>query len=151
MEISIRYLTTFTYDTHVSESHNALRACPADDDVQRLVRYAVTVDPEARIASYTDYWGTRVDTFGVVGNHTRLTVVADAVVETAQPAAPEEGGGWPAEGGGLDAWHAYLVPSPHVEWDAEVADFGREVTAGDDTMASCEFHLATGLPSTSMQ
>ncbi|NNC93708.1 MAG: transglutaminase family protein, partial [Acidimicrobiia bacterium] len=92
MEIAIRYLTTFTYDTHVSESHNALRACPASTGTQQLVRYSVTVDPEARISSHHDYWGTRVDSFGVVGNHSRLTVVADAVVETTKPATPGDGG-----------------------------------------------------------
>ena len=47
MHIAIRYLTTFTYDTHVSESNNALRACPAENGSQRLLRYAVQVDPEA--------------------------------------------------------------------------------------------------------
>ena len=78
MRMAIRYLTTFTYDTQVSESQNALRAKPASDVRQRLIDYSVTVDPTARIFSYTDYWGTQVDCFGVIGRHTRLTVVADS-------------------------------------------------------------------------
>ena len=51
MRMAIRYLTTFTYDTHVSESQNALRAKPASGGRQLLVNYSVTVDPAARIFS----------------------------------------------------------------------------------------------------
>jgi transglutaminase-like putative cysteine protease len=45
MRMTIRYLTTFTYDTHVSESQNALRAKPASDERQRLLAYSVTAMP----------------------------------------------------------------------------------------------------------
>lgn len=129
MDIAIRYLTTFTYDTHVNESHNALRACPATTPTQELVRYNVTVDPETRVASHRDYWGTHVDTFGVVGGHTRLTLVADADVRTSQPAQPENDSPWPPGGVPTDGLYEYLVPSPHVAWDEPVAAFGSDATA----------------------
>ena len=69
MRMAIRYLMTYTYDAEVTESHNALRAKPADNERQKLISYTVSVDPSARIYAYEDYWGTQVDSFGVIGRH----------------------------------------------------------------------------------
>ena len=79
MRFDIRYRTRFTYDPPVSESHNELRACPVTDEHQRLVTYRVGVAPAARPLSFTDYWGTRVDAFGVRLPHRVLEVAADGV------------------------------------------------------------------------
>jgi transglutaminase-like putative cysteine protease len=130
MRMAIRYLTTFTYDTHVSESQNALRAKPVSDGRQRLIDYSVTVDPAARIFSYTDYWGTQVDCFGVIGRHTRLTVVADSMVETSDAREPVEDGAWPPRVGWTTREAEYLTTTPHVEWTDEIAEFAEVVTAG---------------------
>ena len=128
MQMAIRYLTKFTYDVDVSESHNALRAKPATDHRQRLVSYSMTVDPPAIVRSYQDYWGTQVDCFGVNERHTRLTVVADAVVETSAVEPPTESGDWPP----VFSWDMpeseYLAATPHVQWGDEVAAIGREAT-----------------------
>lgn len=140
MHLAIRYLTTFTYDAEVSESHNALRACPAQLPHQRLVRYGVQVDPEARIESYRDYWGTRVDSFGIVGRHTRLTVAADAEVETSVTHPPSETAPWPLEPDGVTDYE-YLTATPHVMWDDEVEEFAREAVAG----ATVQLEAVTGV------
>ncbi|HEX7168976.1 MAG TPA: transglutaminase N-terminal domain-containing protein, partial [Acidimicrobiales bacterium] len=65
MRFDITYTTTFTYDDLVRESQNELRACPASDEAQQLVSYRVTTSPPSRVLSFSDYWGTRVDAFGV--------------------------------------------------------------------------------------
>jgi transglutaminase-like putative cysteine protease len=82
VRFDIRYRTTFTYDRPVIASHNELRACPVTDHRQRLITYRVSVDPSTRVLSSMDYWGTRVDAFGVREPHQRLEVVAEATVET---------------------------------------------------------------------
>lgn len=82
MRFDIRYRTLFTYNEQVSESQNELRACPTSDDCQRLLDYRVVVHPTARVFSYVDYWGTRVDSFGLRRPHHALEVVAEASVET---------------------------------------------------------------------
>ena len=129
MRVSIRYLTTFTYDAEVSESQNALRARPASNERQNLIEYGVRIDPPVRVLSHTDYWGTHVDCFGVVGRHTRLTVVADSVVETSPAVAPLENGVWPPTVEADSEEAEFLAPSPHVTWSADVAEFGRRVVA----------------------
>ena len=45
MDISLRYVTHFRYATPVWESHNSLRACPADGDGQALLEYGVEITP----------------------------------------------------------------------------------------------------------
>ncbi len=82
MRFDIRYHTSFTYDDLVRESQNELRACPASDDHQHLISYRVTTAPSSRVLSFADYWGTRVDAFGVRTPHLSLDVTAEASVET---------------------------------------------------------------------
>lgn len=145
MHLEIRYLTTFTYDTAVSESQNALRARPVSDGRQRLIKYSVTVDPPAQIVSYTDYWGTQVDCFGVVGRHTRLTVSADSVVETSAQPLPADSPAWPHKQDDARLIE-FLTPSPHVRWGADVSAFARDAVAGADSLVGAieAIHHATG-------
>ena len=122
MRLGIRYVTRFAYGGAVVESQNELRACPASDAHQHLVHYGVTTTPAARIASYTDYWGTRVDTFGIAAPHDHLEVVASATVETSPRSAPVAGVPVSelAEPAWRDAHLEFLQPSPHVAWGTGV-------------------------------
>ena len=78
----VTYRTTIHYDDVVRASQNELRACPASDDHQQLVAYRVTTHPTTRVLSYQDYFGTRVDTFGIREPHVSLEITAEASVET---------------------------------------------------------------------
>ncbi len=109
------------------------------DDHQWLVHYDVTTSPASRVSSYTDYWGTRVDTFGVRLPHDALDVVAKATVETAdRPATP------PAihmdqfaDGDFRDLHLEFLQPSAHVAWGPGVGDAAIAcVTHPDDALHS---------------
>jgi transglutaminase-like putative cysteine protease len=139
VRLDIRYATRFRYEGPVSESQNELRACPATDTHQALVHYHVTTTPSSRVASYLDYWGTRVDTFGIRAAHHALEVVAEATVETSAaqpdlPTVPLEALREPA----LRDLHLELLqPSAHVRWDGEVAAQARRAAAdaGDDVVA----------------
>ena len=130
MRLEIRYVNEFIYHEPAWESHNLLRACPADMGPQRLLDYRVEVTPNARIHSYTDYWGTKVDEFGIVEPHTLLRVVAESTVETSQPPAPDRG----SDLGALDAVRGvlstYLRPSPHATWDDLIEEQAREAVHG---------------------
>ncbi len=140
MRLNIRYLTRFDYTDPVHESQNELRACPATDLHQQLVHYDVTVSPSARVASYLDYWGTRVDTFGIRHRHDHLEVVAEATVDTL-PAAELRPGVSLAdvrETRFRDEYFPFLQRSPHVDWGEAVTAAARETVAdcGDDAVAA---------------
>lgn len=140
MRFDIRYLTCFSYPEAVRESHNVLRACPSSDARQELLSYRVATTPAARVFSYVDYWGTRVDLFGIAAPHTRLEVMVEATVHTRETgpltACPRLTSLRDTDF--LDEHQEYLEPSPHTRWsetlrrDAEI----RAANAGDDVVGA---------------
>lgn len=117
MRLDIRYRCSFEYAELVHESQNELRACPVDDERQALLQYRVSTHPVARVASFEDYWGTRVDTFGVREPHINLEVVAEATVEThptplltASPTMEDL-----VDPAFCDEHWEFLAPSPHAD------------------------------------
>jgi transglutaminase-like putative cysteine protease len=129
VRLDIRYRTLFTYDSEVRESHNELRACPTTDDRQQLIGYRVTVSPSARALAFTDYWGTRVDAFGLRAPHSQIEIVAEAAVETGtrrtidiQPTMAEL-----RDPGFVDLHAEYLRPTRHTEWGAPIQQEARRL------------------------
>jgi len=137
VRLDIRYTTRFRYDAPVSESQNELRACPATDPFQWLVHYHVTTVPSSRVSSYIDYWGTRVDTFGIRAPHDLLEVVAEATVETAPRPDSPPSVSFEAlrEQAFVDRHLEFLQRSAHVDWGDGVTEAARELLGGDDVVA----------------
>jgi transglutaminase-like putative cysteine protease len=133
MRLEIRYVNEFLYAEPVTESHNLLRACPADGNQQRLLAYRVEVSPDTRIDSYTDYWGTRVDEFGIRAAHSSLRVIAESVVETGTPPQPVFDSPVSRYGEVAVELSEYLRPSPHASWDQSIADLAARSVAGKET------------------
>ncbi|MGF1599059.1 MAG: transglutaminase domain-containing protein [Acidimicrobiales bacterium] len=123
MRLDIRYRTVFTYDDVVSESQNEIRACPATDDRQQLLAYRVTTSPPSRTLSYTDYWGTRVDHFGVRDRHIVLEVLAEAAVETRPrpPIAVMPVLAAAADPEFRDLHGEFLERTAHTDWGSAIA------------------------------
>ena len=126
MRLEIRYLNEFTYGEPAWESHNLLRACPSDDDRQQLAAYRVEVTPAARVHSYTDYWGTRVDEFGIVEPHRGLRIMAESTVETTTPSSPASEATIEALASVRGELSSFLRPSPHAIWNGTIEEAARE-------------------------
>jgi transglutaminase-like putative cysteine protease len=149
VRFDIRYRTSFTYEDLVRESQNELRACPASDPTQELIAYRVHTSPAAKVFSFTDYWGTRVDSFGLRLHHIALEVVAEASVETFRrpllTVAPHlEALREPAF---IDAHFEYLERSPHARWGEHVAREAarqRELVGDDVVSLVLALHRLTG-------
>jgi transglutaminase-like putative cysteine protease len=138
MRYDVSYRTSIHYDDIVRGSQNELRACPASDEYQQLVAYRVTTHPGARILAYHDYWGTRVDTFGIREPHVSLELTAEASVETmprplvtVSPRLVEL-----ADASFRDQYVEYLSRSMHTEWDGDVSAAAERIAAitGDDVV-----------------
>jgi transglutaminase-like putative cysteine protease len=139
MKLDIRYRCSFEYDELVRESQNELRACPTSDSRQTVLSYRVGSTPAARFFSFEDYWGTRVDAFGVREPHIAIEVVAEATVET-HPAPMLAASADVRQLRDLDfvADHIeYLERTRHVDWsDAVTTDAQRQVDlAGPDVVS----------------
>jgi transglutaminase-like putative cysteine protease len=119
MRLSIDHQTGFRYSSPVKSSYNEARMTPAATEHQTIWSSRLSIEPAAWSFSYTDYWGTRVTTFELHEAHERLTVHAQAVVDThgdelawdvERRIAPSDLG-WPAlrDRGVIDKMAEYLT------------------------------------------
>lgn len=149
MRFDIRYRTLFTYNEHVSESQNELRASPTSDDCQRLLDYRVVVHPTARVFSYVDYWGTRVDSFGLRRPHGTLEIVAEAAVETRPRPLPTAAPRFEQLDSSdfIDSHFEYLQRDSHTDGGAAVVEAAQrqvELTGPDVVGATLAIHRFVG-------
>ncbi len=97
MYYTIRHTTRFTYDTPISESVMEARMQPRSEMAQRCIHFGLSTTPASRVMMYQDHDGNIVHHFNIPGRHSRLTVTAQALVEShATKAIPEalEAGAW---------------------------------------------------------
>jgi transglutaminase-like putative cysteine protease len=82
MRYLIEHETILEYPQSVREHHIELRLVPRSDGHQRVISCAIETEPAAELASYTDYFGNRVDYFCVIPPHSRLVTRLRTEVET---------------------------------------------------------------------
>ncbi|MEQ8716725.1 MAG: transglutaminase family protein [Acidimicrobiales bacterium] len=134
MRFDIVFHTTLVYADVVRESYNELRACPANDEYQQVIAFRLSSVPGSRSAHHFDYWGTRVDTFGVRPPHERLDIIAEATVITSDrpvdrpPAVPLSA---LTDEVFVEEHLDYLDVSPHTEGGSRLADFADGLGGGD--------------------
>ena len=135
MRFDIRYRLAFEYENVVRHSQNELRACPLTDEHQLLLSYRVTSSPTSRVHSFTDYWGTRVDAYGIREPHVAVEVVAEAAVETRQRplmvASPRMADLGDEEF--TDEHAEYLAPTRHTATGPRTAACAGEIRARGET------------------
>ena len=95
----------------------------------------VSIEPAAWSFTYTDYWGTAVTTFELHERHQRLTVRAQAVVETRGDDLPwdtdrrvaENDLGWPAlrDRGVTDSMSEFLTVNDRTQPPDELLDLAQ--------------------------
>lgn len=90
MILRIHHRTSFSYDVPAYESHNEVRAAPAETPEQRCLSFALETDPAAAIFEYADAFGNRVHAVSLHAPHAAFTLAIDAVVERT-PAVPVRG------------------------------------------------------------
>jgi transglutaminase-like putative cysteine protease len=83
--LEIRHVTQYHYDEPVRESVMELWMQPQKSATQRLLNFALEVDPPVQVFSYADSFGNAVYHFDVPQAHERLQIVARSAVETRSP------------------------------------------------------------------
>jgi transglutaminase-like putative cysteine protease len=157
VRLSIDHQTGFRYASPVKSSYNEARMTPAATEHQTIWSSRVSIEPAAWSFSYTDYWGTRVTTFELHEPHERLTVHAQAVVDTrgddlawdTERRVARHDLGWPAlrDRGVIDQMAEYLTTCWRTAAPAELAARAAEVAdqpprlAGLDVCALVRSHL----------
>lgn len=87
MYFSIRHVTRFQYSALVSESNMEVRMRPRSDGNQRCLKFNLHVTPRAKPSSYKDHNANTVHYFDVPAPHSKLTLVAESVMEVDAPDA----------------------------------------------------------------
>jgi transglutaminase-like putative cysteine protease len=133
----ITHVTSFDYDTPVSESHMELRMQPASGEGQTCLRYDVRVDPRARPHSYHDHFGNAVDAFSVPHRHQSLTITATAEVVVEPPesiARSLDTSAWRLvdEWAAADAHWDMRHPSNFAVWTPALAAYAESIPAARD-------------------
>ena len=81
MQYKIFHETVFKYSSSVSFSHNLAKLKPATNDVQTLVEYNLSVEPNTQnISEYTDYFGNTTVNIFIKEFHEKLYVTANSIV-----------------------------------------------------------------------
>jgi transglutaminase-like putative cysteine protease len=82
MRYLIEHETRLSFPAPVKEHQIELRLTPPDDEVQRLHRMTLDVEPRAELFSYRDSFGNRVHAFSLPGPHEQVITRVQAEVET---------------------------------------------------------------------
>jgi transglutaminase-like putative cysteine protease len=134
MFYAIRHFTRYRYSSPVWQSMMEVRMHPRSEGNQRCFVFQLSVNPRARIFSYTDARGNLVHHFDLPGRHRQLTIISDALVNLdAAPAVPEA---MPYEGWNeleqlieaKDYWDA-LLPSHFARSSPELEALAVEIGA----------------------
>jgi transglutaminase-like putative cysteine protease len=91
MRFEIEYLADYEYSEPVRDNLNALRIRPASTLLQEVEAFEVRVQPDTRLRTHRDYYGTEVIEFDVTDEHRQLQIDARALVETREPPEPAPG------------------------------------------------------------
>jgi transglutaminase-like putative cysteine protease len=88
MFYNIRHVTTFHYSAPISESMMEVRLQPRTEDRQRCVRFQIALSPKSAMSMTRDYLGNVVHSFDIPGQHERLAITTESIVEVDAPQTP---------------------------------------------------------------
>ena len=85
MVYAVRHYTRYRYDRPVWQSMFEVRMHPRSEGAQRCFTFQLSVNPRARIFSYTDHFGNLIHHFDLPSHHNQVTIVSDALVSVEPP------------------------------------------------------------------
>ncbi|MBA3946195.1 MAG: transglutaminase family protein [Herpetosiphonaceae bacterium] len=131
MYYAIRHVTQFRYSAPITESVMEVRMQPRRDGNQHCLSFELVTNPRSRITASRDYLGNIVHHFDIPGQHSQLTITAQATVSVT---APRDLGVLRA-----DAWNQLdalvadsdaaemLIPSHFVRFSPALEELAREL------------------------
>jgi transglutaminase-like putative cysteine protease len=90
MKLNISHVTQYEYADPVTDSVNEIRLTPSTNERQSCYQQQISIEPNASLFTFEDYFGNRVHAFSVNGPHRRLTIRTLMTVVTKQAPTAEE-------------------------------------------------------------
>ncbi|WP_308638619.1 transglutaminase family protein [Paenibacillus silvisoli] len=140
MKLCISHTTEYSYREPVMDSVNEIRLTPFTNEQQSCYQHAISVEPNASLFSYDDYFGNRVHAFSVNKPHRKLTIRTQMTMVTKEAVMPEAGqNGMPPErewemlatDNAINRFAEYLLPTEYTGITPEVAAFAELPLLGD--------------------
>ncbi|MCW3157121.1 transglutaminase family protein [Micropruina sonneratiae] len=142
-QIRIVHHTGYSYPEAVAGSYNEVRMTPRSSREQWVLSSRIEIQPSPWVLSYTDYWGTKVNSFEIRERHSRLGVTSTATVEITRPAERAPGTSWEQlrEPAFEDRMVEMLTVSEHVDPGDELCDFAAGVAGETSSPAETVFEV----------
>jgi transglutaminase-like putative cysteine protease len=139
MKLSISHVTKYEYAEAVTDSVNEIRLTPSTNERQSCYQQAISIEPNASLFTYEDYFGNRVHAFSVNGPHKRLTIRTSMTVVTKQAPSseeraqylsrrpPEQAWSWLRTEDAANRFTEFLLASEYTAITSEVEQFASEI------------------------
>jgi transglutaminase-like putative cysteine protease len=82
MKLRVEHITTFSYDSPISEAYTEMRLAPLDLGGQRRTSFELLTEPRGEVTRYRDRFGNEVHYFDVLNSHEQVKVIARSEVQT---------------------------------------------------------------------
>ncbi|REK74517.1 transglutaminase family protein [Paenibacillus paeoniae] len=148
MKLSITHSTQYDYEEAVTDSVNEIRLTPSTNERQSCYHQSITVEPNAPLLSYEDYFGNRVHVFSVNQPHQRLAIKTSMTVVTkgaptasdreryASRQLPEQEWQWLLSDEATNRFAEFLLDTDYTSVTTEVEDFAGGLLGLDGAFAS---------------
>ncbi|QHW30678.1 transglutaminase family protein [Paenibacillus rhizovicinus] len=132
MKLYISHTTKYAYSETVTDSVNEIRLTPFTNEQQSCYQHSISVEPNASLLSYDDYFGNRVHVFSVNHQHRKLTIRSQMTVVTREAVKPPRGKDamppkesweWLTDEKAVNRFAEYLLPTDYTGITPEVAAF----------------------------
>lgn len=152
MLYSIQHRTVYSYEAAASVSHHLTHLRPRATNRQRVLDFALEVEPEpANIAPHDDYYGNATSFITIGSPHRELRVIARSRVEVNAPAPidPLKSPAWETvrDASSRDVLTAdttaseYRYESPHVTTSSAFADYAAESFTTGRSIVDAQLHF----------
>lgn len=142
MKLKISHVTQYRYSSSVADSVNEIRLTPCTNERQSCYQHSITIEPNAPLFAYEDYFGNRVHAFSVNGPHDSLTIRTQMTVVTEEARtseelacacrmAPDESWAWLKGEEAKDRFAEYLMETGYTEQTREISGFVASVPADE--------------------
>lgn len=135
MLYNILHITRYTYSQPITETVMELRMEPRNDERQWCHQFSLTIDPRAQATRIFDHHGNRIHHFDVPGEHSKLEIRTESVVEVFAQTEPSNDAGTWEQVDGLrfhpDFWE-FTQPGEFTRPTDLLLDFSKEFPGGRD-------------------
>lgn len=144
MKLNISHVTQYDYEDSATDSVNEIRLTPSTNERQSCYQQAISIEPNASLFSYEDYFGNRVHSFSLNQPHKRLTIRTQMTVVTRHAPSPEEQAAllngklareawaWLETEEAANRFAEFLLPTGYTNLTPEVGQYANSVASMED-------------------